>query len=175
VEYGAIKRRFSDMAKIRSNRGSDAASTPEWVTGYASVLLKTGLRLPEVEERLVARGLTPELASKVVEELLEARIRQQVLAQKRLDRWKSLNRILSAVVAVVYIVIAYWSGGDSFAGEVTLELVLPLACIWFGVEAGRHFANTDNDPTPSVLIRLGGWLLLIIVGIFVVLRGPLPI
>lgn len=48
-----------------------------------------------------------------------------------------------------------------------LSLAFPLACIWFGDELGEYYqdgtlAPTINTPSPGGLVRLGGWVLLVL-------------
>jgi hypothetical protein len=84
------------------------------------------------------------------------------------------NEILSGLLALIYAIGAFVGGGAEVGLKVLLFLVLPLACIWFGDEMGDYMGTLPisgggiTNPTPSWLVRAGGWLLLllpIIIGI----------
>src|SRR5262245_52809487 len=85
---------------------------PDWVAGYVLAALNTGLHVPEIEQLLVSRGLSPTAAASAVEGVIEQRIRRQVLAERRARRWTWANRVLSALVSVVCIVSASQRGGN---------------------------------------------------------------
>jgi len=84
-----------------------------------------------------------------------------------------LNRSISAVVALGYmLVVVFRSHPTDFRHALTimfisyLPLLLPLACIWFPEEMGEYTGNLAfpqiTKTTPAVIIRVGGWCLLIV-------------
>jgi hypothetical protein len=88
----------------------------------------------------------------------------------------SWNKILSGLLAVIYIVAASVADGAETACKVLLFVIMPLACIWFGEAMGGYVGPTWNagitDPSPGWAVCLAGWLLLllpIIVGIISIL------
>jgi hypothetical protein len=76
------------------------------------------------------------------------------------------NRILSGLVAVLYVVGAYMAAGVEGAGKAALFVILPLACIWFADEMGSYIGPTTSgaitSPTPGWLVCIGGWLVLLL-------------
>jgi hypothetical protein len=48
------------------------------------------------------------------------------------------NRLLSGVVAAIYIVVALCFGGAEAGLKIGLFLILPLACIWFSEPMGGY-------------------------------------
>jgi hypothetical protein len=78
----------------------------------------------------------------------------------------SWNRILSALLALLYIIIAYQGGGGESAFKVGLCLVLPLACIWFGDAMGGYTGPVGlygiSATSPGVIVCILGWLLLLL-------------
>jgi len=79
-----------------------------------------------------------------------------------------ISRLLSIVLAVVYLVSAYSSAGGKAAFQVGRFLILPLACIWFGEAMGDFTGVSIQRTTPGCFVVLGGWLLLLL-PVFVVL------
>ena len=88
-----------------------------------------------------------------------------------------IGRIISLVISIAYLVVAYHANGAETAFKAGMFLILPLACIWFsdamgsftGVMRGQHI----NATTPGGLVAFGGWLLLampLIVWIIIFLR-----
>ncbi len=80
---------------------------------------------------------------------------------------KMKSRILSGIIAVAYLVGAYFAADAETMWKVGLFLILPLACIWFsdamggytGVGMGR---GAITSTTPGCLVAFGGWLLLLL-------------
>lgn len=81
----------------------------------------------------------------------------------------TLNRFLSGLLAIIYIVFAFTH--FSFVGAVkfSLGLIVPLLCIWFSEAMGGftgwmpHVAVTKSSP--GWAIWLVGWLVLLVPGI----------
>lgn len=76
------------------------------------------------------------------------------------------NRILSAIVALVYVGGAYVGGDAGAALEVVVGLSLPVACIWFGDEMGGYLGiirgRVITTKSPGMFVRFGGWLILLL-------------
>ena len=84
----------------------------------------------------------------------------------------SKSRLLSLVVAGIYILIACFGGKvvEGFAGVLGISLVLGLPCIWFGDELGGmvwgRLGNAQiTSRTPGAVVRFVGWLLLVLLPI----------
>ena len=75
------------------------------------------------------------------------------------------NRILSGLVAALYVVGTYIHGGVEPAWKMAIFVIFPLACIWFADEMGGYIGPTSSgaitNTTPGVLVCIGGWLLLL--------------
>ena len=62
-----------------------------------------------------------------------------------------ISRILSAMIAIAYVTIAYFAGGNEAVLKLGTFLILPLACIWFSGEMGSFTGggNPDRDGDSS--------------------------
>ena len=92
-----------------------------------------------------------------------------------------MSRTLSLVVAVIYlVVVAFFKQSRSLAGILAdlllaaAALLLPLACIWFGDELGNYVGTLPgpriNRRSPGWMVKLGGWVLLLlppVIGVFI--------
>lgn len=79
----------------------------------------------------------------------------------------SWNRVLSALVAISYIVIGTVHGGLEMAFKIGLGVILPLACIWFSDAMGRYvglglmaFDYPITKQSPGILVCVMGWVVL---------------
>ena len=76
------------------------------------------------------------------------------------------NRILSAALALIYIVGAFMGGGGEVGCKVLLFVILPLACIWFSDAMGGYTGLTMSmpitAPSPGLIVCILGWLLLLL-------------
>jgi len=121
---------------------TDPTALPEWAVEKARASLRLGMKVPDVEKRLVAFGLSPAAAQAVVNRLLERDVRAETAPEEQERQVKPLHRILSAVVAAC-LVLAYLFSGSYLPLKLAF-VVVPLVCIWFGRD----------------LIRWLGWLVL---------------
>lgn len=93
-------------------------------------------------------------------------------------------RLLSLIVAAGYILFRLYISPPTSLNEVVAavlilgaSVVFPLACIWFAEELGDYVGASPGTaydrPTPAGLVRVGGWVLLILPFIvwFFVLRA----
>ena len=76
-----------------------------------------------------------------------------------------ISRIASLVIAIAYLILAYFAGGPSAVVKIAIYLTLPLARIWYSDELGActgvmrgQYINTES---PGCLVAFGGWLLLL--------------
>ena len=81
-----------------------------------------------------------------------------------------MGRVLSLVIAVLYMALAYFQHDANSFFDLLGYLILPLACIWFSDEMGNFFglglgghgfARVDESSPPS-LIKFMGWVLLLL-------------
>jgi len=90
-----------------------------------------------------------------------------------------IGRLISLVIAAVYLIAAYFGSGGETAFRMGMFLILPLACIWFseamGAYTGVGFGRGGlTSTTPGCFVAFGGWLLLalpVIVGLIMWARG----
>ena len=79
------------------------------------------------------------------------------------------SRISSLAVAVVYLLVAYYSGGSWLMLKILGLLIVALACIWFGDSLGSLTGFSVlrmidiSEKTPGSLVSFVGWLILIVV------------
>jgi len=89
----------------------------------------------------------------------------------------SWNRILSSLLAAVYIVAAFFGGGGKSAFVLALFVILPLGSIWFsdamGGYVGPVWRGTITQTTPGVAVCIAGWLLLLLPVVIAVIYGLL--
>lgn len=77
-----------------------------------------------------------------------------------------IKRIISAIIAILYITLIYYGGGGSIALKFGIYLLLPLACIWYSEEmgafGGNMYGHSVTAKTPGCLVAFGGWILLLL-------------
>ena len=84
------------------------------------------------------------------------------------DFWYwSPSRVLSLIVAGIYIIAAIFSGKPAIVLSMLLVfLPLPLGCIWFADELGAYEgpgrAGWWMNPTPGIFLKIIGWILLLL-------------
>jgi hypothetical protein len=77
----------------------------------------------------------------------------------------TIPKILSLVIALVYIALIIVNLGAKTAFSACIVLLLPLALIWFPDELGSMMGyvgrgNIDTE-TPSIVVSILGWFFLI--------------
>jgi membrane protease YdiL (CAAX protease family) len=83
-----------------------------------------------------------------------------------------LSQGLSLLVAAIYLVVCLLDPHRSIIARlgtlllIAAALCFPLACIWFGDELGNYVGMLPgpaiNKRSPGWLVKLGGWLLLLL-------------
>lgn len=135
---------------------------PDWAIAQADAGLKIGQSVPEIEQRLVAKGLSPSTAAAAVTAVLEGRVRASQAPFEGAERPLTLHRIASVAVCGVCLVLANAYGGGWSVGKTLAWLMLPVVCIWW--------AEVMEQNLPPALIRWVAWFaLLAILGYRVVL------
>ena len=83
------------------------------------------------------------------------------------------NRILSGLLAVAYVVAAYFASSAESAFKMALCTVLPLACIWFADAMGGFVGPTTmiaiTGRSPGIVVCILGWVLLLLPLIIVII------
>ncbi len=76
------------------------------------------------------------------------------------------NRSLSGIVFLIYFVVAYAGGGGGAAFMVMIFCALPMGCIWFGEAMGGYTGQAETigitAPSPGIIVRILGWLVLLL-------------
>lgn len=90
---------------------------------------------------------------------------------RRLIAW-DWQRIVSLAIAIIYLVIDVLAFRPRSSTDLITTILLmliglafPLACIWFGDEVGEYTGplwRPITKTTPGGLVRLGGWMLLLL-------------
>ena len=82
-----------------------------------------------------------------------------------------IGRVLSLIIAVVYLVVGGFSATSKgkLLGALLIVgvwVLLPLACIWFGDELGEYIGAFPgpgiNRKSPAWMVKAGGWVLLLL-------------
>lgn len=131
---------------------------PDWATAQANAALKIGVSVPEIEQGLVAQGLSPSTASAVVNAVLESRLRANASSLGSGEEALTVHRVASAVVACLCLGLAYAFGGGESVGRTVLWLLLPVAVIWW--------AEILESNTPPALVRWAAWVVLLLIGVY---------
>lgn len=128
-------------------------SPPDWALEHAAVSLRVGHGVPEIEQRLVARGLDPATAAAAVTQVLEGGVRGEFAPLAAAEGGQFLHGALAVVVGCVCLGLAYWFNGGISAARTLLWLLGPLACVWF-----PNWMDGSTHPVRVLLLRWCGWL-----------------
>jgi hypothetical protein len=76
------------------------------------------------------------------------------------------NKIISGLVALLYLGIAFMHGGAASAFEIGIALIFPLVCIWFADAMGNYRGLTGSasitETSPGIIVCILGWVLLLL-------------
>jgi len=76
------------------------------------------------------------------------------------------NRLLSGLIAVIYIAVEYAKSGSGSACGIAIAVVFPLACILYGEEMGTYLGPTPRgamtETSPGWMVCAGGWFILLL-------------
>jgi hypothetical protein len=128
---------------------------PDWAVAKVSAALQAGLRVPEIEQLLIAKGVSPANAAAIVTNVIEGRVRDTRTHSEQGERQVLVHRVASALVGCVCLLLAYWFGEGLSAGRTLLSILLPLACIWF--------PDFMEHTVPPPVLRSAAWLLLLVI------------
>lgn len=132
---------------------------PDWAIERALAALSLGMKVPEVEQQLVAKGLTPTQANAVVMSVLEGHVRANYAPMETEDGGGPIELVLSLVVAGLCLALVYWFGGSKPLGWTVVCIVPGLAGIWFPVMMRWEWGLSRGST------RAFGWLWLLLFGI----------
>jgi hypothetical protein len=78
----------------------------------------------------------------------------------------SWNRILSSLLVLLYLIMAYKAVGAEGACKTAVLVIVPLACIWYGEAMGGYIGpnwhGSITGTSPGVIVCILGWVLLIL-------------
>jgi hypothetical protein len=135
----------------------ESLSVPDGAIEYARAALKLGISVPEIEKRLVEKGLTPALATAVVNGLLTAQTKERFEPLPDSEGGDLIHRLMSIIVTGVCLILAYKYNEGLSVGLTLIWILGPLACIWFPDHLTTH---------PPEGLRALGWLILILIGVY---------
>jgi hypothetical protein len=109
------------------SKPNDPPPVIDWAIEHARASLRVGVSVPEIERRLIARGLDPMIAEAAVTHALADRIREP----NESEIWQKIYWAIVIVVSTSSILFAFCVRG-LVAAAVTLILVILLVfCAWF--------------------------------------------
>jgi hypothetical protein len=127
---------------------------PEWAVTFARGALRIGMRVPEIEQHLVSRGLSADEANGIVMGLVEGDVRQQAAPLAETEYGKPIRLLLSLAICGACLALAYWYGAGLSVGRSLIFLFPVLGSIWVP-------ALTDTEDSDWGARSLAvGWLLL---------------
>jgi hypothetical protein len=162
VAVGLPPQAARDVMARALSKPSGPPPVVDWAMEHVRAALRAGVSVPEIERRLVAKGLTPEVAELVVTNVLGERVRGGQPDKSGQFGWRTLHWILSGVVGCLCILLGYWFGGGSSAGIAFVWILAPLAFIWFADEPFYFARISRRSPASPVFIRWAGWFLLVL-------------
>jgi hypothetical protein len=136
----------------------DNSVLPDWALHYVAASLRIGLLVPDIERRLVARGLYPAAARLAVNRVLESLVTAQSERATARERIAWIHRVLSLLFASMGIAVAYCFSGGPSAGKTLIYVLGSLACIWFPEVMGR-----SSDPYRAACLVWFGWAALLVI------------
>jgi hypothetical protein len=86
-----------------------------------------------------------------------------------------MMNLLSFIIASAYLIVAYIYASPAVLFRIICFLIFGLACIWFGGPLGsitgfRWIGNIGvSQETPGSIVRLLGWIVLIVVPVILLL------
>jgi hypothetical protein len=136
----------------------DLIAKPGWEHERAKALLRTGVTMAQVEQHLVAKGLSPEAAAAAAERAVEDRVGEQFQSLAQADRAARLDRIVSVVAACALIGLAGWLFGGRVAWRMAGYMPMYLAYYWFAHWMAQR-SHRGSPQTRSRVVRWVGWFL----------------
>jgi hypothetical protein len=83
------------------------------------------------------------------------------------------NRVLSGLLAIIYIIGGFVMGGGEGGFKILAFVILPLACIWFSEAMGGYTGPTTSmpitAPSPGIMVCIVGWVVLLLPVVFVII------
>jgi hypothetical protein len=152
--------------------GSELSGPPpmlDWAMEHARAGLRAGLKVPDIERQLVARGLAPEIAEAVVTNVLGERVRRMEPDRPEQRRRLMLHRIASGGVAFLCLLIAYRFLSGYVLFRTAPALLFPLLFIWFADHVSKMSGRfRDAKSVPAFVVRWLAWSVLLLNLLFLI-------
>jgi hypothetical protein len=171
IAVGLTPHAAKDVMLRARSQSSDPPPMLDWAMEHVRASLRAGVSVPEIERRLVSRGLTPEIAEAVTTRVLGERARGELPdspEQERSpnspeqERRRMLHWILSGVMACACVAMGYWFGGGRSAIIAFVWIFFPLSFVWFSDNPYFGSKFSQKGPASALTIRWSGWFLLTI-------------
>ena len=134
------------------SKPNDPPPVIDWAIEHARASLRVGVSVPEIERRLVARGLDPMIAEAAVTHALSDRIREKTEPYESVISRKT-QRIAAIAIGSSWVLLVFCTGGKMAAAR-TLLFVAPIVVfIWFAQRIGAQRGR---------LAYWVGWLLMLL-------------
>jgi hypothetical protein len=143
------------------NLPSQATAYPDWAIQKAVAALNTGMKVPDIESLLVARGLDRTTANSLVMGILEGRVRSQLDAVEAEEKRQPVQLILAGMFAALCLVVVYWKGGSAPTAWTLVCLLPGLAGIYLPEMMAWHWGSASRAAAWLWLLVFGGarvWL-----------------
>jgi hypothetical protein len=112
------------------SKPNDPPPVIDWAIEHARASLRVGLSVPEIERRLVARGLDPMIAEAAVTHALADRVRENTDVFDSLIS-RNTQRIAAITIGCGCVLLAFCTGGVASAASVLLFVAPILVLVWF--------------------------------------------
>jgi hypothetical protein len=163
---------FHQLPKPRSIMQHTADNKPVWAVERAKAMLSLGQTEPKIVEQLVSKGLSQEEATAIVDGILEEGVRKQVEPIRRVDRHNRIHRSLSALVAILTVLAAFYFYVPEIASLIAIRVSFIVAIIWFPDYIGAFGSRLVPWYTiHAIFIRWIAWLVLVLYCIRIVSLG----
>jgi hypothetical protein len=97
---------------------------------------------------------------------------EEIQLEPRFAITANWNRILSALVCIIYIIFAFLDEGGGFAFSTLGASFVLLMIIWYADDIGSYtggtFSGWITSPTPGLLVRILGWIFLLTPGVVII-------
>jgi hypothetical protein len=137
---------------------SDPSKTPppDWAVQYGRGAVRIGMSVPEIEQHLVSKGLSPEAAKNLVLDIVTENLRQEAPKTGSDEFNKPVRLLPSLVMGAACFGLAYWFWGERSAAIASVWVVPALLSIWVPV-----LTETD-DSDWGVKSWFFGWAVLLL-------------
>ncbi len=138
------------------SESSPGEAPPEWAVLYARGAVRIGMPVPDIEQHLNSRGLSPELANRIVMEIVEGAFQADAPPSDWSESGRPIRLLVCLILGGACMALAYWYGGGRSLGFACIWVVPAMGGVWF-----CEISETiDSDW--GARWWFGGWALLLI-------------